>query len=60
MNLQQIDAVIFDCDGTLVDSESLSIALLLELVAEFGLSIPYEQALQSFSGNDLKVVLARD
>ena len=53
---QQIDAIIFDCDGTLVDSESLSIAILVDLIAEFGLTIPYEEALQAFSGNDLKVV----
>jgi HAD superfamily hydrolase (TIGR01509 family) len=58
MSTQPIEAVIFDCDGTLVDSESLSISVLVEFVAEFGLEIPYETALQEFSGNDLAVVLS--
>ena len=29
----RIDAVIFDCDGTLVDSESLSTTVVLEMLA---------------------------
>ncbi len=57
MNGQPIEAVIFDCDGTLVDSETLSIAVLVELVAECGLTLAYEEALQRFSGNELSVVL---
>lgn len=52
-----IEAVIFDCDGTLVDSETLSIAVLVELIAEYGLQLDYEQALQQFSGNELSLVL---
>ena len=58
MNTQPIEAVIFDCDGTLVDSESLSISVLVDFVAEFGLEIPYDIALREFSGNDLAAVLS--
>lgn len=52
-----IEAVIFDCDGTLVDSETLSIAVLVELVAECGLTLNYQDALHEFAGNELAVVL---
>lgn len=57
MNKQEIEAVIFDCDGTLVDSETLSIRVLVDFVAELGLTVPYDDALREFSGNDLSVVL---
>ncbi len=43
-------ATIFDCDGTLVDSETLSNAVLAEFVAEHGLHITADQALQLFRG----------
>jgi HAD superfamily hydrolase (TIGR01509 family) len=56
INTPKIEAVIFDCDGTLVDSETLSLAVLIEFVAEFGLEIPHEEALQQFAGNELSVV----
>ena len=56
MNTPKIEAVIFDCDGTLVDSETLSLTVLIEFVAEFGLEIPHEEALQQFAGNELSVV----
>ena len=56
MNAPKIEAVIFDCDGTLVDSETLSLSVLVEFVAEFGLEIPHEEALQQFAGNELSVV----
>lgn len=51
-------AVIFDCDGTLVDSETLSLAVLVEYVAEFGLDISHEEAMERFAGNELSVVFA--
>ena len=55
-NTPKIEAVIFDCDGTLVDSETLSLAVLVDFVAEFGLEIPHQEALQEFAGNELSVV----
>jgi len=51
-----IDAVIFDCDGTLVDSERISIRVLLDLVADLGLPLPFDDAVRRYSGNDLSVV----
>ena len=42
--------IIFDCDGTLVDSERLSNEVLVELVAEHGLSLNLHEALDIFRG----------
>ncbi len=44
------EAVIFDCDGTLVDSEVLGIQVLVECVAELGLAFPLEEAVARFTG----------
>ncbi|EJN10357.1 haloacid dehalogenase superfamily protein, subfamily IA, variant 3 with third motif having DD or ED [Bradyrhizobium sp. YR681] len=44
------DLVIFDCDGVLVDSELLSCRCLSEVLAEFGLALSVEQALELFLG----------
>lgn len=56
MPLPEIKAVIFDCDGTLVDSETISLAILIECVAEQGLQISHEEAMERFAGNELSVV----
>ncbi|HEX5489580.1 MAG TPA: HAD-IA family hydrolase [Rhodanobacteraceae bacterium] len=45
-----IEAVIFDCDGTLVDSERLANAALVECVAPFGLAMTTEEAMQAYVG----------
>lgn len=39
-------AFIFDCDGTLVDSETLGTQVLLEVAAEFGARLPWAQAVE--------------
>jgi HAD superfamily hydrolase (TIGR01509 family) len=44
------EAIIFDCDGTLVDSEVLGIQVLVECVAEIGLAFPMEEAVARFTG----------
>ena len=45
-----IQAVIFDCDGTLVDSEEPGIEVLRELAQERGLALTREQAHAQFRG----------
>lgn len=55
--LPPIEAVIFDCDGTLVDSEVISLKVLVELVELQGLSIPHQQAVHDWSGCDLQEVI---
>lgn len=49
----QIEAVIFDCDGTLVDSEWLANAALVECVAPFGLRMTAEEAMQTYVGGKM-------
>lgn len=49
----RFDAVIFDSDGTLVDSELLGNQVLVEHVAELGLSLPLEEALSVFRGGKM-------
>ena len=46
-------AVIFDCDGTLVDSEVLTNEVLVEAVAEYGLVIPLADAVAVFRGTKM-------
>ncbi|QFY41248.1 HAD-IA family hydrolase [Candidatus Methylospira mobilis] len=47
------DAVIFDSDGTLVDSESLGNQILVDYVAELGLSMSLEEAITQFRGGKM-------
>ncbi|MBH8572401.1 HAD family hydrolase [Nostocaceae cyanobacterium CENA369] len=44
------ELVIFDCDGVLVDSETLSNRVLVQFVAEFGLALELEEAILLFKG----------
>lgn len=48
-----IGAVIFDCDGTLVDSETLSAEVIAECLAPHGLTYTAEEALIAFRGRHL-------
>lgn len=52
-----IEAIIFDNDGTLVDSETLSLRVLTEQVATLGLKISHAEAMERFAGNEMAVVL---
>lgn len=48
--------IIFDCDGVLVDSEPLSMRVLLETIAEAGAIINTEQGYERFLGKSLTSV----
>ncbi|MEO8129680.1 MAG: HAD-IA family hydrolase [Bryobacteraceae bacterium] len=50
-----IELVIFDCDGVLVDSESLGCETLIALAAEHGVEIGLEEALLLFQGRKMSV-----
>jgi len=50
--------VIFDCDGVLVDSEPIAIAVLIETVKALGVAIGTEAAYRDFLGRTLKSVSA--
>lgn len=45
-----IEAVIFDCDGTLIDSETLAHEILVEYLAELGMQMSVRQATNAFKG----------
>jgi HAD superfamily hydrolase (TIGR01509 family) len=47
---RQLTHVIFDCDGVLVDSEMLSAGVLMEMMAEVGLPLDFEQFRSDFLG----------
>ena len=47
------DAVIFDCDGTLVDSEKLDNRVLVDLLREIGLAVEFESFMRQYRGVNL-------
>jgi HAD superfamily hydrolase (TIGR01509 family) len=51
--MSDIGLVIFDCDGVLVDSESLAMRVLLEGLGEIGYAIGEEEAYERFLGRSL-------
>ncbi|MEQ1728477.1 MAG: HAD-IA family hydrolase [Vicinamibacterales bacterium] len=51
-------AIIFDCDGTLVDSETLSTEVLVEAVGEHGLDMTVPEALAAFRGGKMADCIA--
>ena len=57
MSAADIQAVIFDSDGTLVDTERLSITVLCEQFGLLGIDVPVDQAVANWAGRDLHEVL---
>jgi HAD superfamily hydrolase (TIGR01509 family) len=56
---EPIEAIIFDCDGTLVDSEVLGHEILVEVLAEHGVVVPLTDTLVArFRGRKLHDCLA--
>ena len=53
---EPIALVIFDCDGVLVDSEPISVAVLLEVIAAAGGTVSEEQAYRLFLGRSMAAV----
>ena len=48
--MAQLQLVIFDCDGVVVDSERISHAVLVEMLAELGVRLSLEEAFDRFIG----------
>ena len=48
--------VIFDCDGVLVDSEPISIGILIDIITAAGVTISEEQAYERFLGKSMATV----
>ena len=49
--------VIFDCDGVLVDSERISHQVLLDMLAERGHRLSFEEAVATFMGSSMQRTL---
>ena len=47
------DAVLFDCDGVLVDSEPITNRVLAEMLGELGWQLTLEEAMRTFTGLSL-------
>jgi HAD superfamily hydrolase (TIGR01509 family) len=50
------EAVIFDCDGVLVDTELISNTVLAELLTQAGLPTTYEECLRDYRGRSMASV----
>ena len=53
-----IEATLFDCDGTLVDSERLTSEVLVAYAAELGVAIGLDEAVAEFTGAKMADVVA--
>ena len=51
-----VDLVIFDCDGVLVDSEPIALALLRDTLADEGLDLPLDVVGEAFQGRSLAAI----
>lgn len=56
MAARPIELVIFDCDGVLVDSEPISLAVLVDRLAAAGVTMDHEEAAERFLGKSLKTM----
>ncbi|MEM6988093.1 MAG: HAD-IA family hydrolase [Pseudomonadota bacterium] len=52
-----IDAVIFDCDGTLVDSERLCFQATIECLAQRGIAVAHDELDSRYAGGNLEVMV---
>jgi HAD superfamily hydrolase (TIGR01509 family) len=49
--------IIFDCDGVLVDSEPISISVLVKAMADLGVTITEDEAYERFLGRSLATLI---
>ena len=54
--LMQYKCVIFECDGVLVDSESIGATVWVEMAKTMGLSISFEKAFNEFTGKSFNSI----
>ncbi len=55
--MRKTELVIFDCDGVLVDSETVSNQVLVANLANYGLSLNLEEAMSLFVGGSMQGVM---
>lgn len=52
-NEMKYKCIIFDCDGVLVDSESISARIFQEMAIELGFNLDFETAVENFTGTSM-------
>ena len=55
-NMSDIKAIIFDCDGTLVDSEPITNGVIIGMAAEMGVSLTQDDCLDLFAGRNIACI----
>jgi beta-phosphoglucomutase-like phosphatase (HAD superfamily) len=55
--MSQIEAVFFDCDGTLVDSEVICSRAYVHMFKEFGITLDLEEVFKRFKGMKLYEII---
>ena len=55
--LMKYKCVIFDCDGVLVDSESIAASVWVEMAKSIGFNISFEKAFNEFTGKSLNSIV---
>ena len=56
--MSRFDAVIFDCDGVLVDSESIAQEVLSDLLRDMGVKLTSEEVFEHFFGRTVPQCIA--
>ena len=59
MKERNVDLVIFDCDGVLVDSEMISARIFAETIQRAGIQMSTEQVFKEFKGGSMGASMAR-
>lgn len=57
--MKTVNCIIFDCDGILVDSETIANQVLLSMSASFGLKMTIEESIKNFNGSRLQKIFEK-
>lgn len=55
--MKKVKCIIFDCDGTLVDSEPLTNKVIAEMAGELGIDMTWEEATRLWGGKTIDAVV---
>ena len=55
--MKKVHCIIFDCDGTLVDSEPLTNKVIAEMAGELGIKMTWEEATSLWGGKTIDAVV---
>lgn len=55
--MKQIKCIIFDCDGTLVDSEPLTNKVIAEMAGDLGIQMTWQEATRMWGGKTIDAVV---